>query len=87
MADGSRRGGRRSGTEEERRWRGACQGRVRAAEGRWGRDAEEQGEDERLREEERKRERERSREGRIYVHIQPLLPQIVLIGGIHSSRF
>lgn len=41
------------GTEEERGLGGACQGRVRGAGARWGRDAEEQGEDERLEEEER----------------------------------
>ncbi len=39
------------GTEEERGLGGACQGRVRAAGARWGRDAEEQGKDERLEEE------------------------------------
>ena len=43
------------GTEEGRWQGGACQGRVTGAGGRWERDAEEQGEDERL-EEERNRQ-------------------------------
>lgn len=51
LADGSRRRGHRLGTEEEKVLGGACQGRVRGAGARWGRDAEEQGEDERLEEE------------------------------------
>lgn len=56
LADGSRRRGHHLGTQEERWWGGACQGRVRCAGRRWGRVAEEQGEDEELEEEERENE-------------------------------
>lgn len=41
LADGSRRRGRRLGTEEERGWGGAGQGKGRGAGRRLGRDAEE----------------------------------------------
>lgn len=53
MAAESRTQGRRIGTEEERGWEEACQGRVRGTGGRWGRDAEKSEEDERLEVQER----------------------------------
>lgn len=52
LADGSRRRGRRSETEEEKGWERACQ-RGRGAGGRWGRDAEASWEDGRLEDRER----------------------------------
>lgn len=43
------------GREEGREWERACRGRARGAGSMWGKDAEEQGLDERLREKENKR--------------------------------